>query len=237
MLKNNNAKKGLMAAAIAAIVLITYNVSLFSIAGFENHGETFWISYVFAMIAFFVVIVTSALAAGKGTKPKDWLYGYPIFSHCTVYLIVELISSIAFMLLGLVNIPWGIAVAVQMIILGVHLIFNISCFLARDTIREVEEHHKQSTQFMEACRVDVDMLAETAKDPEIKAAYDKLAEAFRFSDPVSSPMLFDVEQRLAAALNRAKPFVQANDKEAALRCCEEINLTLIERNKKCKIYK
>ncbi len=233
-----NVKRGIMAAAIAVIILITYNVSLFALAGFSNHRASFWISYVFAMLSFFVVMISGALVAGGGRKPKDWWLGYPIFSHCAVYIIVEIIVSIVFMVLDhFFKFPWGISLAVQMIILGVHLVFNISCFIARDTIREIKENSKNKTIFLEASRVEVEMLAETAIDAEIKAAYTKLAEEFLYSDPVSSPMLLDVEQRLAAAIHQAKLPVQANDKAAALKSCEQIHLILTERNKKSKIYK
>ena len=237
MTNNKRVVRIIQALGIFFVVLATYNIALFGIANFEGHGAAFWISYVFMMVAFFVVLLSVAIVIGTQSKPKDWLLGYPIFSHCTAYFIVEFISSIAFMILDLLRIPWGIPIAVQVIVLGVHLVFNISCFITKSTVKNIQESIKQKTVFIESIRVDIEMLAASAKNDEIKAAYEKLAEEARYSDPVSSPMLFDVEQRLAIAVHRAHPFVENNDKLHALSCCNQISLLLSERNKKCKIYK
>ena len=43
---------GKMAALIFGIVFVVYNAVLFIIAGFEDHGPSFWISYVFMLVAF-----------------------------------------------------------------------------------------------------------------------------------------------------------------------------------------
>lgn len=226
-----------MTIAICAIVFVAYNISLFAIAGFKNHGEAFWISYVFMLLAFLIVMVSGLLVMGKKFQPKDWMLGYPILSHCVVYIIVETIVSTAFMLLELLGIPWGFSLAVQTLILAVHLVFNISCFIAKDAIEDIQANTVNKTLLIETLRTEVEMLEETAVDDEVKGAYHALVEELRYSDPVSSPMLFEVEQRLVTAVHHARPYVEANNKQKALDSCKSISLILSERNKKCKLYK
>lgn len=237
MNQSQNKKRGIMTIAICAIVFVAYNIILFAIAGFENHGPAFWISYVFMLLAFFIVMVSGLLVMGKKFQPKDWMLGYPILSHCVVYIIVETIVSTAFMLLELLIIPWGFSLAAQTLILAVHLVFNVSCFITKDALENIQANTKNKTLLIETLRTEVEMLEETAVDAEVKGAYHALAEELRYSDPVSSPMLFEVEQRLVTAVHQARPYVEANDKQMALDSCKSISLILSERNKKCKLYK
>ena len=59
----------------------------------------------------------------------------------------------------------------------------------------------------------------------------KLAEKVRYSDPISSDELSELEKRIS---DKVKELNNADDKSAIV---DEIELSLLERNKKCLIIK
>ncbi len=228
-----NSKFGMM-ALIAAIVFVTYNVVLFAVCGFSDHGGAFWISYAFMMISFATLAVSGLVLKGRTVQPKDWLLGYPVLKHCGIYLILEFIASITFIALDYIDCPWAIAFAVQMVLLAVHLVFIISCFMAKEMIENVEAKVNQKTSYIRLLKVEAEMIAERATDNDVKNAFGKLAEQLRYSDPMSSEALSDLENRISNLVEQAKVVTEKSD---LLRICNNISLLITERNKKCKVLK
>lgn len=230
-------KKITKVAAIFGIIFLVYNVVLFAIAGFDMHAGPFWISYVFVLAAFGCAAAAGLLLNQRHYVPRDWLFGYPIVKHTTAYIVVELVVSTIFMLLDSTGMSWVAPFVIQLIILAVHLVFLISCFLAKDIIEDVETKVKDATTYIRLLQVDVEMVVSKASDPAVKAAFTKLAEDVRFSDPMSNPNLFELEKLIAQQVNNADSCIALNDIEGALQCCNRASLLLLERNKKCKALK
>ena len=224
--------------AAVLICFVTYNVVLFSIAKFEDHYASFWLSYVFMLIAFILAVVSGVLLRSRDIQPKDWIFGYPILKHCVTYILVELVVSTVFMLLDMSEaFPWGIAFAVQFVIMALFSVLIISCFFTHESIVDVTKKVKDATTFIRLLRVDVEMVAEKATLPEVKQEFLKLAEQVRYSDPMSNACLFELEKQISQQVNQADLFVQSNDMVNALACCRNASLLLAERNKKCKVLK
>lgn len=229
-------KKITKVAAILAIIFAAYNIALFAIADIWHEGA-FWVSYVFMIIAFGCVAAACVLLNQRQYVPRDWMFGYPIIKHSAIYVAVEFVASTIFMLLDSQGIYWITPFVVQFIILAVHLVFLISCFLAKDIIEDVETKVKDATTYIRLLQVDVEMVVSKASDPAVKAAFEKLAEEVRFSDPMSNPNLFELEKLIAQQVNNADSCITLNDTEGALQCCNRATLLLEERNKKCKALK
>ena len=75
------------------------------------------------------------------------------------------------------------------------------------------------------------MLAEEEQNPETKMALQKLAEKIRYSDPMSSETLVDLETRISEKVMTLKTT------DNKLKIITELNSLLTERNKKAKILK
>jgi hypothetical protein len=77
----------------------------------------------------------------------------------------------------------------------------------------------------------------SATTPEIKAEIKKVYEAFRFSDPMSSDALTDVEDRIQNQFNLLQEVVITENTDRVSQVAKDL-LSLIDyRNKKCKISK
>lgn len=235
--KMNLSSKMTKLVSMFGIIFVVYNVVLFVLCGFVGHGVAFWISYVFMIISFADVAVISYLLKGRSVLPKDWLLGYPILKHATIYIVIEFVLSVSFMVGDYYKWKGLIAFATQMILLAIHLVFAISCFLAKEIIEEVKEKVQTNTTDMRLLQAEVEMVAEKTSDIDIKNAFRKLAEQVRYSDPVSNEYLSKIEREIFTYITNANVCLETNDKENALECCKKASLLLLERNKKCKALK
>lgn len=97
--------------------------------------------------------------------------------------------------------------------------------------KTVEEKIEQKVFFIKALQVDVELIAETETDPEVKEELINLAEKIRFSDPVSSDALAEIE---TAIVENTRELKTAENKLAVIAA---ISTLISERNKKVKILK
>ena len=142
-------KKAKMLLAILIIAIVVYNVVLFAICGFGGHGAEFWISYSFMMLSFLLIAVGGAVLGLRGLSLKDWLFGFPLVKHSTLYIAFELVASTIFVILGYyAKVSWGWVFSLQFAALGVYLIFAISCLFAKQTIDEVRVKVSDKTTFI-----------------------------------------------------------------------------------------
>ena len=218
------------------IALITYNVIFFVLFGFEDHEASFWASYAFMLVAFGVTAL-NLLAMGKnGMMVRDWLFGYPIIKHSAIYLVLELVLSTLYVSLE-EYVSFAFAFTTQLIILAVHLVFAISCFLSKQTIQEIKTKVDDKTRYIKLLRADTEMLASKCQNPTLKEECKKFAEAVRYSDPMSNDALFELEKELALAVSDCDQAISQQNDDEAFALLQKATLLLQERNKKCKALK
>ena len=218
---NNNKKSSSITAMLVMICLIgfaAYNVVLFTIAGFEGHSGTFWTSYVFMLAAFGAVGISGYSAKYHDITLRDWLFGYPVFWHCGLFLSLELVASTIFMIFS-EDIAWGVAFAVQFLLLAVFGMLILSCFISKKTIEEVDTKIRTASAYVKLLQADAEMAAEQATDPAVRNAFRQLAEQARYSDPMSNPMLADLEREISLQLAEAKTYLSGGDNASAGACC------------------
>lgn len=228
--------KGKLLAVFLAIVFIAYNVVLFVLCGFSGHTGVFWVSWTFMILAFAAMTFAGVILGKRGMFLRDWLFGFPIVKHSTVYIIVEFIASTVFIILDKI-IPFGWAFAAQFIILSVYGVCAVSCFLAKETIDDVHNKISDKTRFLKLLRVDAEMLVEKCSNPELKEQLKTLSEAIRYSDPMSNEALFEMEKEITFTVSECGKSIETGDFEEAEELCKKAVLLLAERNKKCKALK
>lgn len=219
-------KKGL-AYAVLVIAFALFDVVAFFIP--TEKTATFWIAYAFSAIAFLLQIVIWKLAF-KGTDTiKSKFLGIPLLSVGFRYLVIQVIAFVVFMIFP--ALPTWIPIVVCSVILGGSAICLIGTETGREEISRVEEKVKSKVFYIKSLQVDVEMLAETESDPTTKAELTKLAEKIRFSDPMSSDALAEIETEI---VNKIKEIKTSNDKLAIIAVTSAL---VEERNKKAKILK
>ena len=212
---------------ILGIAFVLFNVIAFAVPTAKT--ATFWIAYAFTVIAFALQIGTWSAAFKADDTLKSKFLGIPIIHVGIIYLAFQLIAFAVFMIFPII--PSWIAIIVCALILGVSAICLISTDTAKDEIARVEEKVNRKVFYIRELQVDVEMLEEEEQNPETKMALQKLAEKIRYSDPMSSETLVDLETRIMEKVTTLK----ITDNK--LKIIAELDSLLTERNKKAKILK
>ena len=190
---------------------------------------TFWVTYIFTIIAFVAQIGIWKIAFEKENTLKSKFLGIPIIHVGIVYLAIQIIALLVFT--GFSAMPFWITIIVCVFILGTSVILMISGEIAKDEIEKTEEKVKKKVLYIKELQVEVKLIAEKESDDNIKAELLKLAEKIRFSDPMSNEKLVDLETKIFDKVEELK--MSSNKQQIII----EINSLLDERNTKCKIFK
>lgn len=221
-MKNKN-----LGYAVLGILFVLLNVILFVIPT-EKTGA-FWTAYAFTVIAFAAQIAIWKKAFGRDDAMKSKFLGLPIVHIGIVYLIIQIVALAVFMALPML--PTRSAIVACAVILGISALCMIAGEVGRNEIERVEAKVQKKVLFIKNLQADVEFLADNESDSNTKAALTALAEKIRFSDPMSSEALADIEGQIAAKIAALRT---APDK---LSVIQEVNLLLADRNKKCKMLK
>ena len=224
---NKDTIRGLV---VLGVLLVLYILIAFLIP--FVHTATFWVSFVFTLIAFAVVAASIYIAFIKNPDAKSRFYGFPIAKIGVLYGAVQLLAGIVFMALAAI-VPAWVAVLVYAIALGAAVIGLVSAETVVEEIHLQDAKLKKDVTLMRSLQSKISQIAAQSEDAAIKA----LAEEFRYSDPVSSDAIADAETDLAAAVDELQTAYVDGDSEAVAKLCRKASALLAERNRLCKLNK
>ncbi len=230
-----NAKRYLI---IVLIIAFIYNVLVFTIPYPHKSNLVFWMAWASGMFA----IISQPLIAYVGLKDaktlKSKIYGWPIIRNGYIYLLIQLIITLIFLIVGaFVVIPGWILPILVIILIGFTVVGMIVDDTYKEEIQKMEESSPTTTKFIDDLKVETKMLVEKANDENIKSLLEKLAEEVNYSDPISNDALNEIEDKinkefLALKENiNSKLFYTLNDD------IEELIILIKERNQKAKLAK
>ena len=219
-------KKG-MVYAVLGIAFVLFNVIAFAIP--TEKTATFWIAYGFTAIAFLLQIGIWHWAYNDEDTIKSKFLGIPLISVGFRYLAIQIIAFAIFMIFP--TIPTWVPIVLCSLILGVSAICLIGAEIGSKEINRVEGKVEKKVFYIKSLQVDVELIAESETDPEVKAELLQLAEKIRFSDPMSNEILAEIEKEIS---DRIKELKLSENKKPIITT---INALLSERNKKTKILK
>ena len=242
---------------VTGLVFVVYNVVFLLLSAGNVHGANHWISYGFMLVAFIAVAVTTILSFGKFADAKDGFMRLPIFAHSIVYLLVELIASSIFMYIDYqivlskkmlylteamyyppaYDYVWILTFLVQFVILALHIGILVAAFSAKNTIQNIGYKVQDKTNYIRLLKVDAELIAQKATDPQVKSVFMKFAEDVRFSDPMSHDSLFELEKQIQECVNNAQNCLATGNNEGAIACCNAASNLIAERNLKTKVLK
>ena len=216
------------------VVLVLYILIAFLIP--FAHTATFWVSFLFTLIAFGVVAAAFYIAFIRNSDAKSKFYGFPIAKIGTIYSLVQLIAGIIFMALAAL-VPAGVAVLVYAIALGAAVIGLISAEAVAEEIHNQDAKLKKDVTLMRSLQSKLNQMAAQCDNPDAAAEVKRFAEEMRYSDPVSSEALADIEADLAAAVDELQATIVDDDGNATKQLCRKASAVLAERNRLCKLNK
>ena len=223
MMKKNSTKGYVILGILFALV------SIIAFAVPTVKTAIFWIAYVFTAAAFAAQIGIWKTAFGKEETLKSKFLGFPVVHIGIVYAVIQVIAFAVFMFVP--TLPAWSATVVCSVIAGVSAVCMISADAGRNEIERVEAKVQKKVFYIRELQADVELLADAETEADTKAALIQLAEKIRFSDPMSSEQLADLENKISSKVAELKTT------SSQLEIITDLNSLLDERNKKCKILK
>jgi ABC-type multidrug transport system fused ATPase/permease subunit len=218
---------------ILGIVLVLVNILYFVIP--FKRGSIFWLSDGFVFVAIGLQILTHYLAYRNADTMKKKVYAFPITETGYFYISIQMILSLVFIILaGLLSIPLWIPIVIYSSILCYTLIKVIIADNARDYAENVEQQTEADTEFIKETCTKLQILSAAVQDSRTKEAVRKLADDFRYSDPVSSPARKITEARIPSLIDTLEQAVKEQRQEEITAVIAQIKETLAERNAKCR---
>lgn len=222
-------------AIVIAIVLLVYNVLVFAIPFERKVEEVFWISWAFGMFAILVQFLT-AIYAFKKSGLKSKFYGIPVYKMGLVYLGVQVITSMIFIIINsFIEIPLWIMWIIYVLILAICALGFIGADAYRDHIETLDKQVAVKTSFMKGLAIDASSLANRVTEDSLNKKLHELAELIKYSDPVTNDALTEIEDEIERKFTLVKGKVLNN--EDALADIDSLSALINERNERCKLAK
>ncbi len=231
-MKNLKGKAILGTSLVYLILLGVMNLLVFLI--FPERNEVFWLSYVFMTLAFVLQAISLGMAL-KSVEVETMFFGIPLISFSVYYLGAALVIGLIFMIFQ--GAPFALALVLQILLMAAFLIVAIISLLARDTVQAIGDNVKTKVVTLKSTLVDVELLEASATDPDLKNQLHKLAETVKYADPMTTPAIEDVENRIRARINQLRIEVENAQVQDAIASCKALEMLYLERNKKLALSK
>lgn len=231
-------KNGYRYLIITFIILVIYNVAIFAIPFPNNSEATFWLSWVFGLVAIIAQPVIAYYALKDSESLKSKLYGWPIIKLGYIYLVIQMILTVIFLVVGcFVKIPVWIFIVPTVLVLGFTSIGLITTKTYKEEIEKMEEAAPLNITFIKELRADTKTLANIYQDKPFGKDLEKLAEEVRFSDPVSSDAVINVETKIAQKYEELKETINKAEIDVVKQSINELMYLVQERNQRVKSNK
>ena len=224
-------KKDFTRGAIClGVLLVLYFLAAFLIP--FVHAAVFWMSFVFTLIAFGVAAFSLYTAFLKKPDARSRFYGFPIAKIGVIYGGAQLVLGLLLMALGK-WVPVWVAVLLYAVLLGAAVIGLVSADAVVEEIHVQDKKLKKNVTFMRALQSKANQMAAQCGLPEVK----QFCENVRYSDPVSSEALAEIERDLSAAVDDLQTAIVDGDKGVISQLAQKADTLLSERNRVCKLNK
>ena len=220
--------------AVIIIFFIAFSVIAFAVP-FVKTG-LFWLSYIFAVISILAQIYVLKIAFDGAESIKSKFYGFPIAQIGFFYMVAQVVVSLVFMILSAV-VPIWVAVVVDILLLAAAAIGFIAADVVRDEIERQDVKLEADVSCMTALRSLIYSLPSQCEDTEANKVLQELSDDFRYSDPVSSTALKDIETDLENMVAQLQTAVTSENKTDILSLAKKTKTLLTERNRLCKLNK
>ncbi len=219
---------------VIAIALVVFSVVAFAVP--FAHTTAFWVAYGFGALAILFQLYIFKVSFAGDDDARSRFYGFPIARLGVYYLVAQLIVSVIEMALARV-IPTGVAVAVNVLLLALAVVGCITVDAMRDEIIRQDGALKRNVGNVRELQSLSAALVGQCADASLKPTLQKLADEFRYSDPVSSEKTLELEEDMKVQLGDIQQALVEGDSDGAKKLCGKLMGCLAERNRVCSVSK
>jgi len=221
--------------AIWVICLLLFNALAFvtptEIASVSKFDGAFWVGYTFITFAFVGQLICAYITF-KADNLKKLFYNIPLISISYIGLVIMLV--VGGLTMAIPGMPNGFSTIICLATLGFTAISVIKATFAAEIVSDIDDKIAKETAFIKTMTVESQNLVNRANASMLKKQCKKVYDAFRYSDPMSSVALADIEQRIKEEFDVLTDAVIADDLNATESGTKELLRLIDERNNKCK---
>ncbi len=225
-------------AIIWAICLVLFNILSFitpnEIAGVSKFAGSFWIGYGFITISFIGQLVCAYITF-KADNLKKLFYNIPLINISYIGLVIMLI--VGDMAMAVPKFPEWLGIIICFVVLAISIIAVLTAKVAIDAVTNIDEKVAKYIAFIKCLTLDAQSLMNRANAPMLKEKCKKVYDALRYSDPVSSEQLSDVENQIKNEFDLLTDAVLSDDLDKTEISVKEILTLISDRNNKAKLLK
>lgn len=231
-------KKFTAYVACWAILLALFHVIVFvtpnEIAGVSKFGGGFWVGYGFTLAAFFCQLLCAWIAL-KPNNNRKIFYHLPLI--CISFATLVLTAAVGIIFMAVPRIPAWIAAIVCSVLAAFGAIAVIKAKVAAETVSSIDEKVKAKTSLIKDLTARASVLMNSAQTPELRSETKKVYEAIRYSDPMSTASLAEIEEKIAEEFAEFEQYVAKNAETDARTSAEKLLTLLARRASLCKMGK
>ena len=220
------------------ILMLVIVLAVFSVIAFVipfPKSTVFWIAYICGIFAIFFQLYIFKSSFGKADV-RSRFYGFPIARLGICYLVIQLVVSIIEIALSKF-LPTWVVIIINVLILAVALIGCITTETMRDEIAAQDVKLKKSVSNMRELQSLTASLVNQTGDAELKKSLQKVADEFRYSDPLTSDKTSALEEDMHSQIGDLQQALVDGDVDGAKTLCSKLLDCLRERNRICSINK
>lgn len=222
-----------------AILLVAAGLVVFSLvafaAPFESSGA-FWAAYGFGLAAIVSQLYFLQSAFKPGASARSKVYGYPIARVGAIYLVAQMVVSVAEMAAAS-WVPLWAALVLNAVLAVFGLAGCVGVELARDETIAQDVRRQDRMEAMGRLRMEASSLAARYGDSPTASALTHLSDELRFSDPVSNELTQPFEESLSCELADLRQALAVDDADRAAKIAENALWTVRERAAACRAGK
>lgn len=220
------------------ILMLVIALAVFSVIAFVipfPKNTVFWIAYVCGIFAILFQLYIFKSSFGKADA-RSRFYGFPIARLGIYYLVIQLVVSIIEIALSKF-LPTWVVILINVLILAIALIGCITTETMRDEIAAQDVKLKKSVSNMRELQSLTASLVNQTDDAELKKSLQKVADEFRYSDPLTSDKTSALEENMHSQIGDLQQALVDGDVDGAKTLCTKLLDCLRERNRICSINK
>lgn len=224
-------------AIVWVVLLALFNVIAFVSVGWislEKYTASFWIGYVFIIVAFLGQLFCAYLAF-KADSAKKMFYNISLLKTSYIGLVACFVVGGICMLIS--PLPYWIGAIMCAIITALNILSVVKATSVKDEVLIVDEKVEKATAFIYYMREESESLFARVKSENLKPVCKKVRDAFKFSDPMSNTELAYIEADIKTHFDLLKKAIAEGKMDVAASESEELLALISERNNTCKRLK
>ncbi len=217
---------------ITLLAAVVYSIILFTLK--KEFTRASGVAYAFTLLAFLMLAVAVDLPAAGA---KGNILTKILRSKVTaVYFCVQFLFG-GVLAMCFDSISWKLVLAAELVILALYLMAVVGLALGGGLTGRQEQAANRKVSALRLLQSDLETIHQEVQDGELKKSIASLAEAVRYSDPISNGELQDLEDRILSNVQLLREDVDIQDNQRAMDRVEKLRRLLEERNRKCRILK